>query len=324
MKVLITGGAGYVGSHVVKVLGESGYNILIIDNLSTGYREAVLFGDLVVADLSDKDAIGMIINRFKPDAVMHLAASVRVDESLTKPLQYYRNNVINTINLLEAMADNNVKNLIFSSTAAVYGNPVSVPIMEDAPMQPLSPYGSSKATVEIMLRELATSDPAFRYVSLRYFNVAGASRDMRLGQYNNESTHLMKMALKAAKGEQDRLQVFGTDYPTVDGTCIRDFVHVDDIAMAHYLALEYLQDGGRSDVFNCGYGIGFSVKEVIDIVKEVTGVDFKVELASRRSGDVPIVIADNTKIKSVLNWTPKFKDLRLIVETVWQWELRRC
>ena len=284
--ILVTGGAGYIGSHVVKALGEKGFNVLTYDNLSTGNKWAVLYGEIVVADLADRDTLKDVIKRFKPDTVMHFAASIIVSESVRDPLKYYRNNTINTINLLEVMLQNNVKNLIFSSTAAVYGIPEIIPVKEDAPMNPINPYGSSKMMIELILKDIARSENFF-YISLRYFNVAGADRDSRIGQAYKESTHLITRALKAAKGEIDKLEIFGTDYPTPDGTCIRDYIHVDDLADAHVYALEYLLKNKKSDVFNCGYGRGYSVKEVINTVKKVTGIDFPVQETDRREGDPP-------------------------------------
>jgi UDP-glucose 4-epimerase len=319
--ILVTGGAGYIGSHVVKALGEKGYNVLTYDNLSTGNKWAVLHGELVVADLADRDRLKDVIKRFKPDAVMHFAASIIVNESVKDPLKYYRNNTINTINLLEVMIRGNIKNLIFSSTAAVYGIPETIPVKENEPMNPINPYGSSKMMTEVILKDIAKSDN-FSYISLRYFNVAGADRDAKIGQAYKESTHLITRALKAAKGELERLDIFGTDYPTPDGTCIRDYIHVDDLADAHIYALEYLLENKKSDVFNCGYGKGYSVKEVIDTAKKVTGIDFPVKEADRREGDPPILVADCSKIKDILNWRPQYDDLEYIIKTAWHWEER--
>ena len=320
VKILVTGGAGYIGSHVVKLLGENGYEVLTYDNLSTGHRWAVLYGDLIKADLADKETLRKVFKEFKPDAVMHFAASIVVPESVKNPLKYYRNNVVNTINLLEAMEEFGVKNFIFSSSAAVYGIPEKIPISENAPLNPINPYGETKATVERILRDLANSKDNFRYVSLRYFNVAGADPEGKIGFAYPEATHLIIRALKVAKGEIEKLEIYGTDYPTPDGTCIRDYIHVMDIAEAHLIALEYLLDGGESDVFNCGYGHGFSVKEVVETVKKVTGREFKVIEAERRPGDPPFLVADNSKIKEKLQWEPKYDDLEFIIKTAWDWE----
>ncbi|MCU4137943.1 MAG: UDP-glucose 4-epimerase [Thermodesulfobacteria bacterium] len=320
VKILVTGGAGYIGSHVVKLLGKNGYEILTYDNLSTGHRWAVLYGDLIKADLANKEILKKVFKEFKPDAVMHFAASIVVPESVKNPLKYYKNNVVNTINLLEAMEEFGVKNFIFSSSAAVYGIPEKIPISENAPLNPINPYGETKATVERILRDLANSRDNFRYVSLRYFNVAGADPEGKIGFAYPEATHLIIRALKVAKGEIEKLEIYGTDYPTPDGTCIRDYIHVMDIAEAHLIALEYLLDGGKSDVFNCGYGHGFSVKEVVETVKKVTGRKFKVIEAERRPGDPPFLVADNSKIKKKLQWKPKYDDLEFIIKTAWDWE----
>lgn len=319
MKILVTGGAGFIGSHVVKALGEKGYEILVYDNLSTGHEWAVLYGRLVKEDLSDKASLNTVIKEFKPDAIMHFAASIQVEESVRAPLKYYRNNTVNTLNLLEVMMENRIKNFIFSSSAAVYGIPKKIPVDEEAPLNPINPYGSSKATVEQILKDLS-NNPDFNYISLRYFNVAGADSEGRIGQAYKESTHLITRALKTAKGEFEKLQIYGTDYPTPDGTCIRDYIHVDDLADAHILALEYLIDGSRSEVFNCGYGHGYSVKEVVDAVKKVTEIDLRTEYVDRREGDPPALIADSSKIKQKLNWKPKYNDLGYIIKTAWEWE----
>ena len=320
MKILVTGGAGYIGSHVVKALGEAGYEVLTYDNLSTGNKWSVLYGELIAADLSDKETLKKTIVKFKPDAIMHFAASIVVPESVRLPLKYYQNNTVNTLNLLKAAQEGGVKEFIFSSTAAVYGIPETMPVDENAPMNPINPYGASKMMVEKILRDMHLADNDFNYVSLRYFNVAGADGGCRIGQAYKESTHLITRALKTAKGEFHKLQVFGTDYPTPDGTCIRDYIHVDDIADAHILALKYLLDKGKSEVFNCGYGHGYSVREVVAAAKKVTGIDFKVEKTGRREGDPSILIADNTKIKQGLNWKPKYDDLEYIIKTAWKWE----
>jgi UDP-glucose 4-epimerase len=322
MKIFITGGAGYIGSHVVKLLGEQGHEILVFDNLSSGNEWAVLFGKLVQGDLGDRGRLDAVLAGFRPEAVLHFAASIRVEESVRDPLGYYRNNTVNTLHLLESMTKHGVTSLVFSSTAAVYGIPEKVPVDEDAPVFPINPYGSSKAAVEAMLKDLSAAGD-FRYVSLRYFNVAGAEPGGRIGQAYRESTHLITRALKAAKGELKELQIFGTDYPTPDGTCIRDYIHVDDLADAHSLALDFLMRNRRSTVFNCGYGHGYSVREVIQAVKRVTGVDFPVSETGRRPGDSPIIVAGNAKIKKELNWSPRYDDLDYIVRTAWEWEKRR-
>ncbi len=319
MKILVTGGAGYIGSHVVKAIGEKGHDLIIYDDLSTGHEWAVLFGELVKGDLSDKSRLKAVVRDLNPDAVMHFAASIQVEESVREPLKYFRNNTVNTLNLLEVMVENRVRYFIFSSTAAVYGIPEKMPVAESAPLNPINPYGASKAAVEQMLKALS-ADPSFRCVSLRYFNVAGAEPGGRIGQAYKESTHLITRALKTAKGEFERLSVFGTDYPTPDGTCIRDYIHVDDLAHAHVAALEYLSAGGKSEVFNCGYGHGYSVKEVVEMVRRVTGRSFEVVETGRRAGDPPVLIADNARIRRVLGWRALFDDLEYIIKTAWEWE----
>ena len=322
VRVLVTGGAGYIGSHVVKLLGEKGYDILVYDNLSTGHEWAVLYGKLVKADLGDKDALRKVFGEFKPDVVVHFAAYIVVPESVKEPLKYYKNNVVNTVNLLEVMEEFGVKNFIFSSSAAVYGIPDEIPVSEDAPLKPINPYGETKATVERILKDISNSGSDFRYVSLRYFNVAGADPEGKIGPVYSKPTHLIVRAVKTAKGEYDKLEIYGTDYPTPDGTCIRDFIHVTDLARAHVLALQYLIEGGKSIVLNCGYGHGYSVKEVVDTVKRVTGKDFPVVEAPRREGDPPVLVAKVDRIKRVLGWEPKYDDLEFIVRTAWEWEKR--
>jgi UDP-glucose 4-epimerase len=319
-RILVTGGAGYIGSHVVKALGERGYDVLTYDNLSTGNKRAVLHGDLVVADLSDGVALAKTLRGFDPDAVMHFAASIVVPESVLEPLKYYRNNTVNSIFLCEAMQKHGIGKLIFSSTAAVYGVPETVSVREDVPMKPINPYGSSKMMTECVLKDLSAAGKDFNYISLRYFNVAGADKDGRIGQAYKEATHLMTRALKAAKGDFAKLDIFGTDYPTPDGTCIRDYIHVDDLADAHILALEHLLGGGRSDIYNCGYGHGYSVREVVDMAKKVTGIDFRVEETARRKGDPPALVADSLKLREELGWRPQRDDIGYIIKTAWEWE----
>lgn len=320
MRILVTGGAGYIGSHVVKMLGERNHELAVYDNLSSGNRWAVLYGELFEGDLGDIKKLESAIEVFKPDAVMHFAASIVVNESVTNPLKYYNNNTSNTINLLSAMIKNNVNIFIFSSTAAVYGIPDKIPVSEDDLMKPINPYGSSKMMNEIILRDLADAKDDFRYVSLRYFNVAGADSECRIGQAYKDPTHLITRALKTAIGQFEKMQIFGTDYQTHDGTCIRDYIHVDDLADAHILALNYLIDGGQSNIFNCGYGHGYSVREVVGITKKITETDFSVEEAPRREGDPPSLVAESSKIRSFLNWEPRYDDLEFIIESAWRWE----
>ncbi|MBX6423064.1 UDP-glucose 4-epimerase GalE [Thermosulfurimonas sp. F29] len=321
-RILVTGGAGYIGSHVVKVLGERGYEVLVYDNLSTGHEWAVLYGRLVRGDLGDRETLRKTFEEFRPDAVMHFAALIVVPESVREPLRYYRNNVVNTLNLLEVMREFGVDKFIFSSSAAVYGVPERVPVPETAPLNPINPYGETKAAVERILRDLSGSGADFRYISLRYFNVAGADPEGRVGFAYPDPTHLIIRAVKTAKGEFSKLEIYGTDYPTPDGTCIRDYIHVVDLAEAHIVALEYLLEGGRSEVFNCGYGHGYSVREVVETVKRVTGRDFRVVEAPRRPGDPPILVADARRIRERLGWQPRYDDLEFIVKTAWEWELK--
>ena len=321
MKILVTGGAGYIGSHVVNALGECGHDIIVFDNLSTGHKWAVLYGKLEEGGLEDSSHLNAIMDSFRPDAVMHFAASIQVEESVRKPLKYYCNNVANTLNLLNAMDRNGISNLIYSSSAAVYGVPDKVLVDEDVPLRPINPYGASKAMVEAVLGDMPQAAD-FRYVALRYFNVAGADPENRVGQAYADATHLITRALKTAQGNFPKLFIFGTDYPTPDGTCIRDYIHVVDLANAHLLALDHLMETKKSDVMNCGYGRGFSVREVVAAVKKVTGINFAVEEAPRRAGDPPRLVADSTKLRSITGWRPCHDDLEFIIRTAWNWELK--
>ncbi|MHB8158587.1 MAG: UDP-glucose 4-epimerase GalE [Desulfocucumaceae bacterium] len=321
MKLFITGGAGYIGSHVVKALGEAGHDLLVFDNLSTGHEWAVLYGRLVRGDLADEKLLEETLDDFQPAAIIHFAASIQVGESVSNPLLYYRNNVINTLHLLEAMQKCKINKFLYSSSAAVYGIPGKIPIAETAPLRPINPYGASKAMVEQILGDLtAASD--FRYAALRYFNAAGANPEGRIGQAYQESTHLITRALKTAHGEFSKLSVYGTDYPTPDGTCIRDYIHVDDLAAAHILTLTYLMEKGESVTMNCGYGHGFSVREVVAAARKVTKINFAVEETTRRAGDPSQVIADNTKLRRLTGWQPRYDNLEFIIKTAWDWELK--
>ena len=319
MKILVTGGAGYIGSHTVKALGSHGHEMVILDNLSTGHKWAVLSGKLIEADLQNRDLLNDILQSFRPEVVIHFAASIEVEESVREPLKYYMNNVSNAINILEAMTKADVRNFIYSSTAAVYGIPARIPVDESAALKPINPYGMTKMMVERILQDLSASRN-FHYIALRYFNVAGADSEARIGQAYRNPTHLITRALKTAKGEFDRLSIYGINYPTPDGTCIRDYIHVDDIAKAHVRALDYLMDTGKSDIMNCGYGHGFSVREVVSTVKEVTGIDLPVEEADRRPGDPPALVADSTRLQTLTGWEPVHDDLAFIVKTDWDWE----
>jgi len=321
MKILVTGGAGYIGSQVVNALGENGHDIIVFDNLSTGHDWAVLYGKLEVGNLEDSSHLKDVINAFRPDSVMHFAASIQVEESVRQPLKYYRNNVANTLNLLDAMNRNGIRNFIYSSSAAVYGTPDKLFVDESMPLLPINPYGASKAMVETVLSDIARTSE-LRYIALRYFNVAGADPKTRIGQAYLDSTHLITRALKTALGDVTKLFIFGTDYPTPDGTCIRDYIHVVDLANAHLLVLNYLMETKKSDVMNCGYGRGFSVREVVATAKKVTGINFTVEEAPRRAGDPPQLVADSTKLRSMTGWQPLYDDLEFIIRTAWEWELK--
>lgn len=318
--ILVTGGAGYIGSHVVRDLGEKGYRPVVLDNLSSGHPEAVLSGELIRGEIADSELLGSIMRKFAIRSVMHFAAFIQVGESVDQPLKYYENNSFNCLRLLKSCLENGVENFIFSSTAAVYGMPAKVPVDEKAPLLPINPYGGSKLVSEMLLRDTAAANPGFRYVALRYFNAAGADRQARLGQDYRQPTHLLTRALKTALGRFPRLEVFGTDYPTPDGTAIRDYIHVDDLAGAHLLALEFLKAEKQSRTFNCGYGIGHSVLDVIAAVKKVTGIDFPVVHAVRRPGDPAALVADAGLIRRELGWKPDVPHLDEIVASAWNWE----
>ncbi len=318
--ILVTGGAGYIGSHVVKQLGEAeNYNITVIDNLSTGNKDAILYGNLIQEDLSNFDKIEEIFKNNKFDAIIHFAASIVVPESVEKPLKYYLNNTVNTTNVINLCIKYNVNKFIFSSTAAVYGDAKEIPVKETTETNPINPYGMSKLMSEQVLKDAAIAHDDFKYVILRYFNVAGADVKGRIGQSFPNATHLIKVAAQTVLGQRDHLNIFGEDFDTPDGTGIRDYIHVDDLASAHLSALDYLDDND-SDIFNCGYGHGFSVKEVIDVMKKVSGDEFKVITAPRRAGDSAQLISNNQKILNKMNWSPKHDDLELICKTALDWE----
>ncbi len=317
--ILVTGGAGYIGSHAVRQLGESGYNVIILDNLYTGFKEAVLYGELIVGNCGDKELVGKILKDHQIDTVMHFAANTIVPESVADPLKYYGNNTCNTRNLLECCARADVKNFVFSSTAAVYGIPDDQYITEDTPTNPINPYGTSKLMSEWMLRDLALASN-LRFVILRYFNVAGSDPECRIGQSTKKATLLIKVAAEAAVGVRDKISIFGTDYPTEDGTGIRDYIHVEDLASAHLKALDYLYEGNPSTILNCGYGHGYSVRQVLDAVEKVSKTKLNICEEPRRAGDPPALIATAEKVRSTLKWQPKYDDLEFIVKTSLAWE----
>jgi len=320
MTVLITGGAGYIGSHMVCELADSGERAVVLDNLSTGFDWAVAKGTpLIVGDVGDQALVARIIREHGVEAIIHFAGSIVVPDSVRDPLGYYRNNTVNSRALIECAVDGGVRHFIFSSTAAVYGDLAGEPVTEDAPTQPISPYGWSKLMTETMLRDTSRAH-GLQHVILRYFNVAGADSQRRAGQSTKAATHLIKVAVETVLGMRPKLDVYGDDYPTPDGTCVRDYIHVSDLVRAHGDALRYLRSGGPSLTLNCGYGHGFSVLEVIDAVKRVSGVDFKVEAAPRRPGDSACIVAASERIRAKLGWRPRYDDLSTIVGHALAWE----
>lgn len=320
MPVLVTGGAGYIGSHVVRQLSEAGYTVVVYDNLSTGFPNALVHGErLVTGDLSDTARLDALFVEYGFSTVLHFAASIVAPESVTAPLKYYGNNTRNTLNLLGACVKHGVERFIFSSTAAVYGIPDSGVAAEESATVPINPYGTSKLMSEWMLRDVCAAH-GMRSVALRYFNVAGADPQARMGQRTPEATHLIKVCCQAALGLRDKVCIFGTDYPTPDGTGIRDYIHVEDLASAHLAALSYLEKGGESTRINVGYGRGSSVRDVIDMVRRVSGVPFPAEEAPRRPGDPPSLVARADRARTLLGWTPRYDDLETIVADAWRWE----
>lgn len=322
MKILVVGGAGYIGSHMVKLLGQRGCAVTTLDDLSSGHRDAVLIGDFVQGDMADTELLRGVFAQRKYDAVMHFASFIEVGESVREPAKYYRNNVANTLALLAAMREAGIDRFIFSSTAAIFGSPQYVPIDERHPRAPINPYGRTKNMVEDVLGDYERAY-GLRSVCLRYFNAAGADPDGRLGERHDPESHLIPLALQAASGRRAGLSVYGTDYDTPDGTCIRDYVHVSDLCEAHWLALESLRAGAGSQAYNLGNGNGFSVLEVIETAKKVTGVDFAVKHEERRAGDPPRLVADSSAIKSRLGWSPRYADLDTIVAHAWAFERAR-
>ncbi len=320
MSILVTGGAGYIGSHMVHRLCDAGESVVVLDNLTTGFDWALPdAAQLVQGDVGDEELVGEIIEKHGVEAIVHFAGSIVVPESVTDPLGYYLNNTVKSRALIASAVANGVKNFIFSSTAAVYGAPEIMPVTEATPQVPVSPYGSSKLMTEVMLRDTAFAHD-FRYVALRYFNVAGADPQGRTGQSTKGATHLIKVACEAAQGKRTHLDVFGTDYDTPDGTCIRDYIHVSDLVKAHSDALAYLRAGGEATVMNCGYSRGFSVLEVIDAVKRASASDFDVRLTDRRPGDPPQIVAASDLLRATLNWQPEHEDLDTIVQHALNWE----
>ncbi len=315
--ILIVGGAGYIGSHVNKQLNKAGFETIVLDNLTYGHREAVKWGTFLEGDLADESFLNKMFSEYPIEAVMHFSAYAYVGESVEKPDRYYRNNVTNTMYLLDAMVRHGVQYFIFSSTCATYGLPKHVPITEDMPQNPVNPYGRTKLMVEHMLKDYHTAF-GLDYCALRYFNAAGADSESEIGELHNPETHLIPLILDAAIGKRPYIAVYGTDYPTKDGTCIRDYIHVEDLADAHIRALKYIQQNQCSDEFNLGNGIGYSVREVIEMAQQITGLEIPVKYASRRPGDPPELIGSSEKAQKILGWKPKH-DLNSILTTAWNW-----
>lgn len=321
-KILVTGGAGYIGSHTVKKLGEAGSEVIIYDNLSTGSAEAILYGELFKGELNDRTRLEQVFEQHNFDAVIHFAASISVPESLQQPLDYYANNTTNVINVLQCCKKFGVDRFVFSSTAAVYGEVKESPVEESSPTLPINPYGKSKLMSETIIRDYARSSD-LKYVILRYFNVAGADSSGKIGQMGKKAAHLIKVGCDAALGIRPSASIYGTDYPTPDGTGIRDYIHVEDLAMAHVDALAYLEKNSPSQILNCGYGTGYSVKEVLSKIKEISGVDFTVEETPRRAGDPACVVASGKKIREVIGWNPQHNSLDKIVSSALAWEEKK-
>ncbi|MCL2372246.1 MAG: UDP-glucose 4-epimerase GalE [Defluviitaleaceae bacterium] len=319
MSVLVIGGAGYVGSHMVAALAEKGVNTVVLDNLEKGHREAVWPGaKLYVGDMRDAGLMAQMFSQEKISTVVHFAAYSLVAESMANPHKYYDNNVSGTLALLKSMQEHNVGKIVFSSTAAVYGMPDETPIMETAPERPINPYGESKLAVERMLKWFDQAH-GIKYMALRYFNVAGAHESGKIGEDHNPETHLIPLVLQTAAGKREALDIYGSDYPTADGTCIRDYIHAMDLADAHILAMQALENGGNSAVYNLGSGSGFSNLQIVEAAKKITGVDFKVNIKARRPGDPPTLIASSEKIKQELGWRPTRTNIETIISTAWRW-----
>ena len=323
MKVLVTGAAGYIGSHTAKALAKAGMRPVVYDNLSEGHREAVKWGPLVEADLCDRGVLKQAIREHEIKAAIHFAARAYVGESIVEPRKYFQNNVTNSLNLLDALLDAGVDYFVFSSSCAVYGLPQSIPISEDHPKAPINPYGEAKLFIERVLEWYGHAYD-LKWAALRYFNAAGADPDGQLGEVHDPETHLLPIAMQAALGMREQVEIFGTDYPTPDGTAVRDYIHVSDLAEGHVLALQHLLSSGRSFVANLGSERGFSVRQVIAEVEQTAGRAIKVISAPRRPGDPPTLVADPTRAHKLLNWTPKFSALETIVSTAWQWHVHVC
>ena len=322
MDVLVTGGSGFIGSHVAKLLSEKDYNPVIIDNLSQGHREFARWGTFYRGDIGDANLLDKIFSEHEIDGVMHFAALAQVGESVKDPARYYENNVSKTHVLLSSMLRHGIRNFVFSSTCAVYGLPEVIPISEEHSRSPINPYGRTKLAVEHMLEDFSRAY-GLRYVSLRYFNAAGADHRAGIGEDHRPETHLIPLILDVALGRRKEIEIFGTDYKTRDGTCIRDYIHVSDLAEAHLLALNYLREGGDSDAFNLGTGKGYSVKEVVEATRRITGREIKVRIAPRREGDPPVLIADPSKAWEVLNWRQRYTEIGEIIESAWEWHRMR-
>jgi len=320
--VLVVGGAGYIGSHMCKYLAKNGYQPIVLDNLVYGHREAVKWGPFIEGSMADSTLLGQILTEYPIAAVMHFAAFCYVGESVEDPGKYYRNNVAATITLLEKMIEKNISNFIFSSSCAVYGEPVEIPITEQHLQNPINPYGRSKYMVEQILDDFSAAY-GLKHVSLRYFNAAGADPDGEIGEDHSPETHLIPLVLKTALGQRGAIHIFGDDYPTPDGTCIRDYIHIDDLAQAHLLALERLLSGLQGGKYNLGNGNGYSVKEVIEVARDVTGKEIPLKVVERRPGDPAVLVGSSEKATAELGWKPRFTDLNAIVETAWQWHKRR-
>ena len=316
--ILVTGGAGYIGAHACKTLSHAGYLPITYDNLVYGHREAVKWGPLEEGDIIDQQRLETVLQKYNPAAVMHFAAYAYVGESVENPAKYYRNNVAGTLSLLESMRNCNIDKIIFSSTCATYGMPEQIPLPEHHPQNPINPYGRSKLIIEWVLQDFAVAYD-FKYVLLRYFNAAGADPDVEIGEDHDPETHLIPLILDVALGRRKRLEIFGTDYSTPDGTCIRDYIHVSDLADAHLLAMKYLDDGGQSAVFNLGNGNGFSVREVIAAARKITGKNIAGKATVRRPGDPAVLIGSSDKIRKILGWKPLYDSLDTIITTAWQW-----